>query len=166
MFKMGIMTMVIVTILLLVAKSVLIGKLLLIINLGFVLAKLIAWKQHDGDGHHGGGGWSKSNAAGQNDIHLHIHNAAPAIYPVATHQQHDLPYGAHLQQRGPSIHIDPAPAPSSGYGGGYDSWGAGGYSQRRQQTGNEYAYVETAATSGYQPTQSNPMYIPNTRFKR
>lgn len=154
-FKAGILTVAIFTILLVAIKSLLIGKLLLVLNLGYILVKLVAWKT--GGGHEPHEHFSKSwpappAAPSANDIHLHIHNAAPALYPVATSSlHHELPYGAHvqqLQQRGPSIHIEPAPAVSN-YGSygpppAYaDSWSSnsGGY-QRREQTGNDYAYVD------------------------
>lgn len=173
-FKAGILTVAIFTILLVAVKSLLIGKLLLILNLGYILAKLVAWKTGSNDHHeHFSKSWSPP-ASSANDIHLHIHNAAPAIYPVATSSSHhDLPYGAHvpqLQQRGPSIHIEPAPAYGSYAPPAYDSsWSSnnGGY-QRREQTGNEYAYVDHSgigtSASAFAQQQQFPTYIPNARF--
>lgn len=167
-FKMGMMTMVVLTILLLVAKTVFLTKLLLVINLGFVLAKLILWKKDEH--HHSHHGWSPDRIGGGggggsgNDIHLHIHNPAPEIvYP--SHSYHnDLPYGAHAQRSGPSIHIEPASSYGVVGGGGGDSWGGiggggGGYIQRRQQSGNggDYAYADN-------PPPQSPVYIPNTRY--
>lgn len=179
MFKLGIMTMVIFTILLLAAKAVFIGKLLLIINLGFIMAKLIAWKSTEQQHHHRHQDWSPaqrydsgSSGGSANDIHLHIHNAAPVVYPVA--RQNDLPYGAYAQ-RGPSITIDTAPQPQQQYqqqtytssdlnNSGGANWG--GYQRRNANadgfgTGQEAASYRSA--SAVYPQQS-PIYVPNVQY--
>lgn len=183
MFKLGIMTMVIFAILLLAAKAVFIGKLLLIINLGFILAKLIAWKstelgqQHH---HHHRQDWAPSQrydspaASSPNDIHLHIHNAPPVVYPAPA-SQNDLPYGAYAP-RGASITIDTAPPPpvqqqqqqpityanndnaiGSSWGGGYqrrNSYANGGFGTG-DNTGGAYG-------TAYAP--QSPVYIPNAQY--
>lgn len=79
MFKLGVMATVVKIILLLSLKAVLIGKLLLIINIGFIIAKIAAWKSQE---HHSGwqqpqwsGPWQTPNwYPPQQPIHVHIHN--------------------------------------------------------------------------------------------
>lgn len=158
MFKVGIMVMVIFTILLLSIKGVFIGTLLLIINLGFILAKILVWKKQ-GHSEHGGyidhSAWSPAFGAASkqnNDIHVHIHNPAPP----EQHSHNDLPYSGYAQQnRGPSIHIEPA---SYSAGGGSDAWP--GY-QRRHTQSQQYGadYVDTHSGNGNY--QANPQYVPN-----
>lgn len=138
-FKLGILSVVVFTILMLSIKSVFLGTTLLIINLGFIFAKILAWKKQGGDfGHgaqiqqwpasYGGGSGSKNN-----DIHLHIHNPAPVSFATTEQQNHDLPYSGHTSSSnyGPSIHIEPAGGVGLSYGGGNSNSGWGGYKRAR-----------------------------------
>lgn len=79
MYKLGVMSAVIFMTLLLAFKSVLITKLILILNLTFFAIKLGAYLKHD-HGHHliSHSGWSPPahghGWAPHKDVHLHIHN--------------------------------------------------------------------------------------------
>lgn len=133
MFKLGIMTMVVFTILLLSIKAVFIGKALLIINLGFILAKVLAWKSKGEFGHGSHfepNQWSPQYGGGKqnNDIHVHIHNPAPVSYSSDHHQ----PYSGYAQKTyGPNIHIEPGSYGSYGSYGGAEV--AGGYATIKRQ---------------------------------
>lgn len=128
--------MVVFTILLLSIKGVFLGTALLIINLGFVFAKILAWK-NKGEFGHGGQiqQWGPSYGGGSknNDIHVHIHNPAPISF-ATNEQQHDLPYSAHTTPNnyGPNIHIEPGSSGGVGLGyGGSSTGGWGGYKRAR-----------------------------------
>lgn len=109
-FKMGIVTTMIFILVLLALKNLVIGKTILLINVGFILFKIIAFfskfKSHGHHGHYGGwshGGWSYGGASHggwdpQKNIHVHIHNghdkgiteyasAVPVHYPTS-HQSY------------------------------------------------------------------------------
>lgn len=81
MFKLGVMATIVKIILLLSLKAVFIGKLLLFINVGFIIAKIVAWKTQES--HHTG--WQQPQWSGPPwqthswypsapPIHVHIHS--------------------------------------------------------------------------------------------
>lgn len=79
MFKLGVMSTLIFVLVFLALKGILIGLLILIINVAFVIAKLVAWKSslHH---HEPQIGWYP-----QKDIHVHIHNSG-----------HEQPHYSHI----------------------------------------------------------------------
>lgn len=90
MFKLGVMATVVKIILLLSLKAVIIGKLLLMINIGFIIAKIATWKSHE---HHNG--WQQPQWSGpswyppQQPIHVHIHNdKEPHLPTYSEHSEH------------------------------------------------------------------------------
>lgn len=136
-FKLGILSVVVFTILLLSMKGVFLGTALLIINLGFVFAKILAWKKQ-GDFGHGGQiqQWASNYGGGSknNDIHLHIHNPTPISFATTDHQQqHDLAYAGQQSANnyGPNIHIEPSGGVGLNYGGSSNNGGWGGYKRAR-----------------------------------
>lgn len=85
MFKLGVLSAVIIMTLILAAKGVLIGKLLLLLNLTFFAIKFGSFLKLDHHHqHHQGVAWQApvinhgSGWAPHKDVHLHIHNAQPA----------------------------------------------------------------------------------------
>lgn len=132
MFKLGVMSTIIVLILFLTAKGVFIGLILLMINFGFIVAKLAALKHHSGHEEWGHQSWGPP----QKDIHVHIHNPAP------TKQiHHELPYGSYAHS-------------SSGIEAG--PWSTSGYSNRRQQPAYTVDYAESRGSTG-----SDTPYLPH-----
>ncbi|KAJ6643851.1 hypothetical protein Bhyg_08816 [Pseudolycoriella hygida] len=134
MFKLGVLATVIKLILLLSLKAVLIGKLLLFINVGFIIAKLATWKaqQHDH-------GWQQPPWSGPwqtpswypppQPIHVHIHNPENKENPhYSDHdQQSYLPYNPPSNsQLGPYDRLDIGPVSKSNAGSYSDK-----YSDRR-----------------------------------
>lgn len=103
MFKLGIMASVLVAILFISLKTLLIGKILLLINLAGVLAKLIAFGF--AKGHH------QDNPL-QKEIHLHIHNSNP--HTGGGYIEHN-PWSASSNSF-PSYVSPPYGTPSSPYG--------------------------------------------------
>lgn len=95
MYKLGVLSTVIMGILFLSAKSVFIGTILLIMNVAFFAIKIASLKQFHGgnsgwNGNSGGwngnsGGWNINSAP---PVHVHIHNPEQSI-PI----QHYEPYG-------------------------------------------------------------------------
>ncbi|XP_037040891.1 uncharacterized protein LOC119077707 isoform X2 [Bradysia coprophila] len=96
MFKLGVMATVVKIILLLSLKAVLIGKLLLFINVGFIIAKLATWKAQE---HHHG--WQQPSWSGPwqspswypppQPIHVHIHSHDKEP-PHPHYSEHDQPH--------------------------------------------------------------------------
>lgn len=121
MFKLGVLSTVIMLILFLTAKGVFIGLMLLMINFGFIVAKLASLKVHA----YGYQGWSPP----QKDIHVHIHNPDPT---KTTH--HELPFTAFangVEAAGP--------------------WSTSGYNVRRQQPAYTSDYGDNGADTVYLP---------------
>lgn len=79
MFKLGVMSTLIFVLVFLALKGILIGILILIINVAFVIAKLVKWKEslHHHESHIG---WYP-----QKDIHVHIHNSGHDHQPHYSH---------------------------------------------------------------------------------
>lgn len=93
MFKLGVMATVVKIILLLALKAVLIGKLLLFINVGFIIAKIATWKTQE----HHHTGWQQPPWSGPwqtqswypppQPIHVHIHSHDKEQPHYAEHDQ-------------------------------------------------------------------------------
>jgi len=115
MFKLGVMATVVKIILLLSLKAVLIGKLLLFINVGFIIAKIATWKAQE---QHGGWqqppSWSgppwqtQSWYPPQQPIHVHIHSHDKEQPHYSEHDQPSYP-----QYSNPNSYSSPS-------GGHYD----------------------------------------------
>lgn len=106
MFKLGVMSTIIFILLFLALKGILIGKMILIINVAFVIAKLVAWKESFHHQHQSQIGWYP-----QKDIHVHIHNSHEQPHyshiPISVHGDE------HYDEHGPYRRIGGSSAPSA-----------------------------------------------------
>lgn len=96
MFKLGVLATIIKIILLLSLKAVLIGKLLLFINVGFIIAKIATWKSHESHNTWQQPPWSSPWPAPswyppQQPIHVHIHSHDKE-QPHYSEHEHEQPY--------------------------------------------------------------------------
>lgn len=80
MFKLGVLSTLIVTLVVLAIKSILIGKIIMILQIVSIAIKLASLK-------FGGGGGFHQEIPHQKEVHLHVHNSGH------NHEQHYQPYG-------------------------------------------------------------------------
>lgn len=133
MFKLGVLATVIKIILLLSLKAVLIGKLLLFINVGFIIAKIATWKSQE---HHIGwqqpqqwsGPWqTQSWYPPQQPIHVHIHNHDKEQPHYSEHEQSYPQYSSpNIPPSGHYDRLDIGPVSKSNTG----NYGADQYPDR------------------------------------
>lgn len=93
MFKLGVLATVVKIILLLSLKAVLIGKLLLFINFGFIIAKIATWKSHEQHNSWQPPPWSAAPSwyPPQQPIHVHIHSNDNHDKEQPHYSEHDQP---------------------------------------------------------------------------
>lgn len=102
MFKLGVMSTLIFVLVFLALKGILIGALILIINVAFVIAKLVAWKESSHHHHEPQIGWYP-----QKDIHVHIHNSGHehpqySHIPISVHGDEHYDHGPYRRIGGPA----------------------------------------------------------------
>lgn len=130
MFKLGVLATVVKLILLLALKAVLIGKLLLFINVGFIIAKIATWKFQD---HHNG--WQQPQWSGPGPwqtqswypppqpIHVHVHNHEKEQPHYSEHEQSYQPYtNPNTPTSGHYDRLDIGPVSKSNSGGYGDQY--------------------------------------------
>lgn len=133
MFKLGVISTIIMFTFFLAVKGVGIGLLILMINFGFIIAKLISlkhieWPSVSHDHHHGwqAPSWSPPQIGQDKNIHVHIHNSN---IPSKWDHSDVSPYGAYSTNQ--NSYVEPTAGTSYESGAPYKTRR---YSQQQQQS--------------------------------